>query len=541
MRTQLIPFQSIGLCFSGGGYRATFFSLGVLSYLNRISYEGDALLNRVEAISAVSGGSLLAMAYAKAVQSENYNFNKFYREFYECFEPDKDKLLENAVEKLENRVLWKKYPHKKRSLINAFALAYADMPFFQGQFGMFKNIKSSNLKHVCFNATEFSFGRAFRFQNIGTFGNGNLSCDELNQLSSKIELSDIVASSSCFPIGFEPLVFPDDYIRNRKDTDYKNLKRLENFTKGIGVMDGGIVDNQAIGSMVNISKSKHRDRILDLIIVNDVGNSEMEAWLPENSKGTSRISVKEKANTFMKYLSVHWSFLTILFSGIVLMLINSLEIITGQAWPSLYVIGGVLTGIGLSLSLAGGVIAYLKSDALAKLKVIFENNVPGSLLTEIKSFQKLNTDLVKRMLIERATSGAKMIDDVFLKQIRYLNYQLFYSSENLENRRISSVIGGLNGAKKTHLEIKRPQKRLKAVALTASKAPTSLWWTEEDRKVDRMNSLIACGQFTSCYNLMKYILELKSCGISNPEIDKMYNVLKEDWAKFNENPLFTLE
>ncbi len=541
MQNQLKPFKSIGLCFSGGGYRATFFSLGVISYLNRINYKGKPLLNCVEALSSVSGGSLLAIAYAKAVQQENFNFDRFYKEFYENFEPNNDNLIEKAVDKLETKEVWSKHPYKKRSLINAFALTYADMPIFQGSFELFQNIKSSNLKHVCFNATEFSYGKAFRFQNVGFFGNGNLKCKELSNIAAKVQLADIVASSSCFPIGFEPLVFPDDYICDRKNLDYKTLKRLPDFSNGVGLMDGGIVENQGIGSMVNISNSKKRDRILDLIIVNDVGSSNMEPWQPEKSEINSRRSIKERAKKILQYFGMHWLFLAFLFGGIALMLINSLELIKGRSWGSLYVTGGILTGIGIVLSLVGAIIGHVKNDILRKLKSVFKKNVPESLLDEVESFQKLGLDLVKRMLIERATSGVKMISDVFMKQIRYLNYELLYSSDKLENRRMSSVIGDLNGEKETHAEITKPQKRLQAVAKIASDASTSLWWGEADKQMDRMNSLIACGQFTTCYNLMKYILELKNNKIEFEGMDELYDSLKKDWNTFNEDPLFLVE
>ncbi|MCT4603582.1 MAG: patatin-like phospholipase family protein [Marinifilum sp.] len=541
MKYPIAPFESIGLCFSGGGYRATFYSLGVVCYLHRIKFKGESLLSHVEAVSSVSGGTLLAVAYSKAAQEENFDFDSFYKAFYQNFEPGNDKLIETAVGKLEASEVWSKKSHKKRSLINAFALAYADMPIFKGKFEMFRKNSLSKLKHVCFNATEFSYGKAFRFQNVGYFGNGNLRCAELSKIAPKVNLADIVASSSCFPIGFEPLVFPDDYISNRKDNDYKALKRLEDFSNGLGVMDGGIVDNQGIGSMVNISNSGQRDKMLDLIIVNDVGSSNMESWQPENSEITSKISIKEQSKNWLKYLRIHWLYPAFLFVGILLMLINSIELIKGKSWASLYVTGGILTGVGLSFTLIGAVAAYVKNDVLHKLKGVFKKNVPESLLDEVESFQRLDIDLVKRMLLERTTSGVKMINDVFLKQIRYLNYELLYSSESLKSRRISSVIGDLNGEKKTHAEITAPKKQLKSVAKIASEAPTTLWWSEEDKKVDRMNSLIACGQFTTCYNLMKYILELQGNGVEAEGMDEMYKELKKDWLEFNKDPLFAVQ
>ncbi len=50
-----IPIAGIGLCLSGGGYRATLFHLGVLWRLNQVGY-----LNKIDRISSVSGGSILS-------------------------------------------------------------------------------------------------------------------------------------------------------------------------------------------------------------------------------------------------------------------------------------------------------------------------------------------------------------------------------------------------------------------------------------------------------------------------------------------------
>src|SRR5438045_1299230 len=49
----------IGICLSGGGFRASFYALGVMRYLAEA-----ALLNDTVAISAVSGGAIAAAAVA---------------------------------------------------------------------------------------------------------------------------------------------------------------------------------------------------------------------------------------------------------------------------------------------------------------------------------------------------------------------------------------------------------------------------------------------------------------------------------------------
>ncbi len=75
--------------------------------------------------------------------------------------------------------------------------------------------------------------------------------------------------------------------------------------------------------------------------------------------------------------------------------------------------------------------------------------------------------------------------------------------------------------------------------------PTTLWWDETDIAKNRMDALIACGQFTVCYELIDYILELKKADTSGidhfKEIDQLLEALKKDWKAFNDNPLWLLE
>ncbi len=153
-------------------------------------------------------------------------FNQFYKDFYHFL--NEDKLLESSITYLRDDSIWKK-SHKKRSLINSFALAYEHF-LFKGKFDLFFDENSkSHLNHICFNATEFSFGLAFRFQNTGLFGNSPINksipngLKELEQLKKEVQIADAVASSSCFPFGFEPMIFPDDYFEDHKNRDYKAL------------------------------------------------------------------------------------------------------------------------------------------------------------------------------------------------------------------------------------------------------------------------------------------------------------------------------
>ncbi|PCJ94779.1 MAG: hypothetical protein COA50_10320 [Flavobacteriaceae bacterium] len=556
MPEKFSPFKNIGLCFSGGGYRATFYSLGIVSYLNHVQFKGKPLLENVTALSSVSGGTLLAVAYAKAAQDLKHDFNTFYMEFYNTFDPKNDKLLETAIEKLEDDEVWKTNSYKTRSLINAFALTYMEMPVFKGAFSIFENPTSKHLKLVCFNATDFSFGLTYRFQNgTGDFGNSPLSNKQVDQLKYEVELGDVIASSSCFPLGFEPLQFPDDYFKDHNAVDYVNLKSLDRFKKGVGIMDGGIADNQGIGSMMRISERVGVD--LNLIVVNDVGSFKMVPWEQDNSYTKNSYSLGHFFGRIFSYFKVKPLYWIIFLIGLILVVLNSLRIFSGCedcGWPIINTIGSILMGIGFVLTLLGAFASIGIKILKSKIARLFNKVVPEPLLDDILSFRKLDIGLIKQMLTNRISSSVLMINDIFLKQLRRLNYDLFYSKSSLNHKRLTTTVYKLNGLKTPYSgdapnynkDIKpEPSTLLKSVGLTASDTATTLWWDKKDVASKRMDTLIACGQFTLCYELMDYILELKKdekdLDIDFRDIDVLYKILQKDWVKFNKDPMFMVK
>ena len=221
------------------------------------------------------------------------------------------------------------------------------------------------LEQVCFNATDFSFGLTYRFQNQGFFGNSPLYKDnrrEVEALRNKVQLGDVIASSSCFPLGFEPLVFPDDYFKDQSSQDYKNLKGLDCYINGVGIMDGGIADNQGIGSMMKIN-----DRLkgkLDLIMVNDVGSYKMVPWQQDTAKIGKTSTVQKAVNKVLQYFTIkpiHWITLVI---GLIIVIANSYFEINGKSWTALYIIGSIIVGIGLTLTILGLLASIIKGFTL---------------------------------------------------------------------------------------------------------------------------------------------------------------------------------
>ena len=538
-------FENIALAFSGGGYRASSFGLGVLSYLKQVQFKDKSLLEHVKGLSTVSGGTLMGATYA-CYMAKGERFETFYDNFYKVL--DDDRLLGVALEKLDSDELWKA-SHKRRSLINAFALAYHDL-LTKENFKFLKQNKS-HLEDICFNATDFSFGLAFRFQTTGRFGNYRLYNSYLKQLADDMKIADAIASSSCFPIGFEPLLMPDDYVSDHNSETYKAIKAKDEFKKGVGIMDGGIVDNQGIGSIMNAEVRRVNDgKSYDLIMVCDVGSYFMEAWeaseIEMDRIGWSK-SPKQLFNLLVEKLKLSWWLWLPLIVSFGLLISGFMN----RPSVGLFIGGGAMAMFALFAIALKYFIGKMEEKSL-RLWAWMMGIVPKFMKDKLIRFQNLKLRLIQRMIEERGTSSFKMISDIFLKQIRRLNYDLLYKDDSLKNRRITSLIyeltkdqyqKGDSDEKEMDIKedlIKDPSELIFNSAQIACEMDTTLWFTEKDRDLERLKNLVACGQYTACYNLLKYCIDLKKAKANvDPELlNEMIDIFLTDWNEFVKDPYY---
>ena len=535
-------FRNIALCFSGGGYRAAGFSLGILSYLNHVKFNGSSLLENVKGLSTVSGGTITGVAFAKAI-ANGVGFKAFYDELYD-FLNDTD-LLKNALDKLNKDDSWIN-SKKKRTLINAFAICY-NIFLKDERFGSL-SAKDHNLEDIAFNATDCSYGLTFRFKNKPLFGNYRLEDDNLTHLSKDIKLADIIAASSCFPFGFEPIIMPDDFFEDHNCHHYADLKNNKLFSKGIGLMDGGIVDNQGIGSIILADRGRAHNDKFDLIMVCDVSSYMMDPWeqsdihIPRTKSKLNLLYYRELIGSKIK--SWWWVLLPLclLALSVIFSTINR---------PLLQVSAGAFTIISL-ISL---IIKFFTSVAVSKLyrfwrKLKQSKLIPGPILNILDEFEMVRLKLLRQMIEERITSGFKIINEIFLKQIRRLNYNLFYTDESLKHRRSSLMIYELTKEQyensesdekekePKHKEIPDPGDKIYEIAGMASQFGTTLWFTKEDKQNQMLQKLITCGQFTACYNLLKYCIDLKKdkADIDQSTLETISDEFMKDWKHFIAEP-----
>ena len=200
MPTEGKPF--VLLAFSGGGTRAAAFAFGLMEELRTVEYMSKTgvkrrLLDDVEIISSVSGGSFTSSYYALFP-------DRFFSDF-------PDRFLYRDVQgdlfaRLFNPYNWFRLLSPDFSRID-MADEYYNKAIFEGKTfaDLLKNRKGS-VPFLVLNATDISITHRFEF----TQDQFDLLCSDL----SPVFVSRAVAASSNFPVAFAPLTVN---IYNKKD------------------------------------------------------------------------------------------------------------------------------------------------------------------------------------------------------------------------------------------------------------------------------------------------------------------------------------
>ncbi|HEY6902117.1 MAG TPA: patatin-like phospholipase family protein, partial [Puia sp.] len=495
------PLGKIALSFSGGGYRAASFHLGTLSYLQRLVYCGKPLLENVKMLSTVSGGTITGIVYA-LMKKEGKSFDEVYD--FLISKLSKLDLVKLSIEKLNPNVNWDN-TYKRKNLINAFALLY-DEHFTNGATFSSLNDMNSHLEAVVFNSTEFNNAIDFRFRNKGTGFFGNYYSRVKQVYADEIKLADAMAASSCFPGGFEPILWPSDFIHENSP----NLKSIAAQTP-TGLMDGGIYDNQGIDSVLKY-KSKDGVPYFDLILISDVASPYMEPYQPaeEGAKtGVKKLTIKQLYNKVVKVsrrLTIGLWCAVAVFSLLPLLWGYGNTIGTGVCVTLAVISLGVWTGKWCLVRRLRRIPEQLRAYVLSK------NKGANFFLERFKGLkvEDISVHRARPLLMDRFNSLLSLLLNVFLKIVRRLNYGIVYDDERLEYRRASTLIRALteedyrarasreaeDGKKSSVVSGEYKDvvgEKIKAVAEAAGSFGTTLWFTDEEKLDDVLSKLVATG------------------------------------------------
>ena len=521
---------SIGISLSGGGYRAATFHLGTLSFLNQVQVSnGKTLLDCVSVMSTVSGGSITGLRYMLALAKKE-NINDMMQELFNFLYHED--LVEDAFANME-----KGRTNNGTSLIKIMASIYDEKLFHGAVMGdLMDCVDEIPIKHFSANATDFDNGLPFRFQvtetrrtdnsrsAFGIFGNNEHRIER--DIARQITLGEALACSSCFPSGFEPMMFPDDFKVNKLEGAAKKGR--------FGIMDGGIVDNQGIEPILlaeeRISKSEKErtDKALELVIVSDVSSPYMDGYSPNKQKlpeGMGRWTfAKLRRNTLIGQLAI------------------TLLLIIAFLTNNHYLIGGMLVVWGM-VTLAT-IALHLMNKKILKL-------VSQTIVGKNASFiQHLTFADIESMLMNRATSILKLSSSVFMKRIRKMTYSTLYDDEDWQNRKITNTIYELRDGEKweaksrngTLLDFLKPSKAIQENSTKAANMGTTLWFTQTDKEKGIPEAILAAGQYTTCFNLLDYIDTIQKDMVCLNENHQLImdckQQLQDMWTKFQEDPLW---
>lgn len=562
-------FESIALSFSGGGFRAASYTLGCLSFMEISEIGGKKFTSLIKFISSASGGSITNIAYT-ASQRKGQSFDQFYKEINEKF-LEGELVVDRVFEIMRSKKCWKERHLKSKNLINAFSMAYDELFFKNEKFGIYWNDAPGVVDDVCVNTTEFANGMLFRFQNAGVIGNKFLKFKKEGlPVVKEIRLADILACSSCFPVGFEPFMFPADFTTPTvskealekaitQDSKFSPEKTEEADKKPpcFGIMDGGIDDNQGIDSFIRAEErlQKKNDFGYDLYLSCDVSSNYTSGY---DFPGENTKSFLQRPT-----ILVYWGLILILF-GI------SLAGVLTNTWLGLWY---AVLGIS-SLLLLLSAIFTIKGFAAYKQSVKAENTYGILILGRIFFFLKLRLSILLQLIGSRGTSAGYLAGVVFLKKIRRISYDRLFekiserevgtdkkelkywrkfalqnaiyllSSKNNEQRQQDlkgepwvkdnpQVI--VDGRQMALIDLMQPSEELQKVASLATEMDTTLWFDKNHITMKQPAALIATGQFTTCYNLLRYAFRFDS---ADRYWGDFQDFLVMEWSQFKRDPYY---
>lgn len=232
--TSYTPDQTrsgIALCLSGGGFRAALFHLGALRRLNEL-----AILSKLDAISSVSGGSIISAHLAERVRpwpARGAVFDDWEGRVAEPFRLFTSKNLRTPV--LLKRLLpWNWF--RSSNGVQELAKSY------EKEITRLKIHELQDRPRFIFCATDMAYGVNWTFEKARV---GDYEAGYVSPPPPDWRVARAVAASSCFPPIFNPLPVELGPGQLRGGLDQAGRKR-DQCIAGLRLTDGGNYDNMGL-------------------------------------------------------------------------------------------------------------------------------------------------------------------------------------------------------------------------------------------------------------------------------------------------------
>ena len=515
----------IALTMSGGGYRAAMFHLGTISYLNHLKLsDGRCMLDEVNILSTISGGTITGLWYMMNL-CRGKDIDESIRELYNLL------VSSQIVSYALNSMM--QSDNKNSSAIKEFIKVYDRVFFHDETFRLIQDgVDHTHVHHFSANGTDFSTGIGFRFQATEELESDNPAFkrgfigNKPHQVpwgvASDFKLSEILAVSSCFPGGFEPLLYPNDFsIYGMEEyKDYIETQKEHEFI----LMDGGIVDNQGIEpvllaeTQMGQGKEPCSEKNIDLIIVSDVASP--------------RVNAVEFGLPF-RMNNMTWKGLNLTLDLLIVVLVAILWVVKTNAFCA----GAVSVFLFISV-----ILRTLTTVAKHKIAKWF-SKLPFS--GEWGNLVHLPFNKMQDMAETRISSLLTLAQGVFMKPIRQMRYNQLYKDEGWYNRLISNNVHELSSKgsyrwKEGYPEYLKPTEATKENSDKAANMGTTLWFSEKEKADGVPEALFTAGQYTICMNLLEYLEKITQDRRNTSEVHSNWlnciDQLKSDWESFQNNP-----
>jgi NTE family protein len=227
--------SGIGLCLSGGGFRAALFHLGALRRLHELG-----ILQRLRWVSAVSGGSIIAGHLAQCQVDGGcdgtLHFDNWQAQVSDPFR--RFTMRDMRTWPVVKHVLWNWWA--PNPLLNCLESRYRDR---LTKLGLQELPKSPE---YLFCATDMTFGVNWVFSRarVGSYKAAYIYPTDDSPVARSMTIAKAITASACFPPLFGPMkiVSPRKMLpRNPAHSDGAPI-----LPETIALTDGGVYDNMAI-------------------------------------------------------------------------------------------------------------------------------------------------------------------------------------------------------------------------------------------------------------------------------------------------------
>ena len=155
-------------------------------------------------------------------------------------------------------------------------------------------------------------------------------------------------------------------------------------------------------------------------------------------------------------------------------------------------------------------------------------------------FLTLPLGAIKHMIAARIKSVFLLANDIYLKQIRRMYYSDVFTSTVYQPISIQNAIYDLSRVNFKDTDPSdpfSPSDDMITLAEQARMMGTTLWFDSNNQSAEMKKAIVVTGQFTTCYNLLKYISRLEQTNTGNhtateSELTQLKRRLEADYVKF---------